>query len=137
MKEHHYWVYILASRSHQFYVGMTNNIERRISEHKTGTIEGFISRYNINRLVWFERFHYVKNAIAREKRIKSWSRVKKIAVIEEMNPTWQDLSEEWGKPILPPGRTADPSAAPLRGSARDDNSKSDERIEGKDLVECG
>ncbi len=98
MKEHHYWVYILASRSHQFYVGMTNDIERRIREHKGGIIEGFSTRYNINRLVWFERHHYVRHAIAREKQIKDWRREKKIALIEEMNPTWQDLSEEWGKP---------------------------------------
>jgi putative endonuclease len=101
---------------------MTNDIQRRIYEHKTKTVDGFSAKYNINRLVWYERFHYVRNAIAREKQIKDWRREKKIALIEETNPTWQDLSEEWGKPIAPLGRTTDPSAPPRRGSARDGNS---------------
>ena len=122
MKQHRYWVYILASRSHNFYVGMTNDIERRVHEHKTKAVDGFSAKYNIARLVWYERFHYVGNAIAREKQIKDWRRTKKIALIEETNPTWQDLSEDWGKPVLPIRHTADPSATPLRGSARDDNS---------------
>jgi putative endonuclease len=81
MKEHRYWVYILASRSHNFYVGMTNNLERRLGEHKSDASEDFTARYNINRLVWYERYHYVKNAIAREKQIKDWRREKKIALI--------------------------------------------------------
>ncbi|HTV66182.1 MAG TPA: GIY-YIG nuclease family protein [Bryocella sp.] len=122
MKEHHYWVYILASRSHNFYVGMTNDIERRVREHRTKAIDGFSTRYNINRLVWYERFHYVRNAIAREKQIKSWRREKKIALIEKANPTWQDLSEEWGKPVPPLAQAADPSTPVAATSARDDNS---------------
>ncbi len=62
---------------------MTNDIERRIQEHKSKTVEGFTARYNINRLVWYERFHYVGNAIAREKQIKDWRREKKVALIEK------------------------------------------------------
>ncbi len=99
MKEHRYAVYILASRSHNFYVGVTNNIERRVREHKTYDQEGFAERYNINRLVWYQVFGDIRDAIAREKQLKRWRREKKIRLIESRNPTWQDLSEEWGKPI--------------------------------------
>jgi putative endonuclease len=75
-------------------------------------LPGFTQNFNCERLVWFERYQYVRNAIAREKQIKRWARAKKLALIEGMNPTWADLSEQWGK------QTADPSAA-LR-SGRDD-----------------
>ena len=101
VKEHCYYVYLLASRSHNFYVGITNDIARRMREHKTGTVDGFSSTYNVNRLVWYQTFHYVREAIAREKQIKNWRREKKIYLVELSNPTWQDLSEEWGKPITP------------------------------------
>ena len=119
MREHRYFVYIMASRTHVFYVGVTNNLARRVREHKDGVYDGFTAQYNVNRLVWYEPWHYVKNAIAREKQIKPWRREKKIWLIERMNPTWQDLSAEWGQPIQPPPRTAGPST-PLR-SGRDDN----------------
>ena len=108
MREHRYYVYIMASRTHVFYVGITNNIVRRVREHKDGIYDGFTSRYKVNRLVWYEAWPYVRTAIAREKQIKPWRREKKIWLIESMNPTWQDLSEDWGKPIQPP-RTAGPS----------------------------
>ena len=121
MKEHRYYVYIMASRTHVFYVGMTNSIVRRVREHKEGTHDGFTAQYKVNRLVWYESWHYVKNAIAREKQIKPWRREKKIWLIESMNPTWQNLSDEFGKPIQPPG-TAGPStpAAKAAASGRDD-----------------
>ena len=96
---HRYSVYILASRSHNFYVGVTNNLVRRIRQHREREQEGFTSRYNINRLVWYQVFGDVHAAIAKEKQIKRWRREKKIRLIEGLNPTWQDLSEEWGKPI--------------------------------------
>ena len=76
-------------------------------EHKHGEIEGFAQRYRINRLVYCERFHYIGNAIAREKEIKSWDRGKRVALIESVNPTWEDLSLEWGKPI----KMLDPASA--------------------------
>jgi putative endonuclease len=101
VKEHRYFTYIMASRSHNFYAGVTNDLERRVREHKERRFECFTSRYNVDRLVWYERFRYVGNAIGREKQIKNWRREKKIALIESTNPTWQDLSEGWGKPILP------------------------------------
>ncbi len=120
VNEHRYYVYIMASRTHVFYVGVTNNIVRRVRQHKERAYEGFTARYNIDRLVWYEVWPYVRTAIAREKQIKPWRREKKIRLIESLNPTWQDLSEDWGKPIIPLPRTSDPSA-PLR-SGRDDNS---------------
>ncbi len=98
-REHRYYTYIVASRSHTLYVGITNNIEARMEEHRNGVFEGFSKRYHCNRLVYLESWHYVQRAIAREKEIKGWLRAKKIALIESQNPTWADLSENWGKPI--------------------------------------
>jgi putative endonuclease len=112
-KEHSYYLYMVASRSHVLYCGVTNNLWRRIEQHREGSIKGFTADYKCTRLVWFERFHYVNNAIAREKQIKRWRREKKIALIKQENPTWLDLSEEWAS-------TAGPSTT-LR-SGRDDNS---------------
>ncbi|MFZ0315297.1 MAG: GIY-YIG nuclease family protein [Candidatus Korobacteraceae bacterium] len=120
MKVHRYAVYIMASRMHVFYVGVTNDIARRVREHKQRVHKDFTSRYNVDRLVWYEVWSHIRSAIAREKQIKPWRREKKIRLIESLNPTWQDLSEEWGKPIQPLRRTADPST-PLR-SGRDDKS---------------
>ena len=98
-REWHFWVYIMSSKSQRIYTGMTNDIERRVQEHKKGLVEGFTRRYRINRLVYFERFRYVGNAIHREKVIKGLNRAKRMALVEGMNPTWEDLSEQWGKPI--------------------------------------
>jgi putative endonuclease len=99
MNEHMYYAYIVASRSHNFYVGFTSQIEVRMRQHKEGVFEGHSKKYNCNRLVWFERYPQVNDAIAREKQLKGWSRLKKIALIERENPAWVDLSEEWGKPM--------------------------------------
>jgi len=87
-------VYILSSRSGVLYVGMTNNIDRRIVEHKEGRVPGFTSKYRVNRLVWCEAFPTALQAIEAEKRIKGWTRAKKIALIEDLNPQWRDLSED-------------------------------------------
>ncbi len=95
MREGFYFTYIVASRSLTLYVGMTGNLEKRVFEHKRKLHEGFSATYNCDRLVWFERFVGVGNAIAREKQLKGWSRAKKIALITKMNPTWIDLSESW------------------------------------------
>ncbi len=99
MKEHLYYTYIIASRSKNLYTGMTSEIEARIWQHRNGVFEGYSKRYKCNRLVWFERHNDVYVAIAREKQIKRWSRAKKLALIEEQNPAWSDLSERWGKPM--------------------------------------
>ena len=101
MNERRYAVYIMASRSHNLYIGVTNDIVRRTREHKNHTFEGFTARYHVDRLVWYEVYPYIRTAIAREKQLKGWVREKKLQLIEAMNPTWQDLSEDWGKPIIP------------------------------------
>ena len=77
------------------YVGMTNNLQRRVYEHKRKLVKGFTSKYNINKLVYFEQFNYVQDAIAREKEIKKWRREKKNNLVKELNPEWKDLSLEW------------------------------------------
>jgi putative endonuclease len=74
---------------------MTNNLQRRVYEHKQKLVEGFTSRYNITRLVYFDQTSNVLEAIEGEKIIKDWNRAKKIALIESMNPNWDDLSEDW------------------------------------------
>jgi putative endonuclease len=86
-------VYTLAGESGVLYTGMTNNLMRRIDEHKQKKIPGFTSKYNVTKLVWFEAHGGATSAIAREKQIKGWSRAKKVALIEAMNPLWKDLTE--------------------------------------------
>jgi putative endonuclease len=96
------YVYILASSFRKLYIGITTQIEIRINQHKNETFEGsFTSKYKIDKLVYFERFPDVPTAIAREKQLKRWSRIKKTSLIIAQNPTWNDLSSEWGKPIAP------------------------------------
>ncbi|MDR3772102.1 MAG: GIY-YIG nuclease family protein [Terracidiphilus sp.] len=95
MDEKVYFAYIVASRSHTLYIGVTGDLLKRVFEHKRKTHEGFSATYNCNRLVWFERFTGPRSAIAREKQLKGWTRAKKIALIEKANPTWSDLSEGW------------------------------------------
>ena len=90
-----YYVYILSNKSKTLYTGITNNLHRRVFEHKSKKIKGFTSRYNITKLIYYEITNEVKTAIAREKQIKGWIRKKKINLIESMNPEWNDLSEEW------------------------------------------
>ena len=86
-----YHVYILASQSGVLYIGLTNYLFHRVSQHKSKTIPGFSQTYNTTKLVYFEPFQDVRNAIAREKQLKRWNRSKKIFLIEKQNPTWQDL----------------------------------------------
>jgi len=95
MPNRSYCVYIMASKSRVVYVGITKNLCRRVWEHRHGVVPGFTREYKCHRLVYFEVFQYVGNAIAREKQIKGWLRRKKIASIESMNPTGEDLSEKW------------------------------------------
>jgi putative endonuclease len=93
--ERHYYVYMLASRTRRLYVGMTNDLERRVWQHQTRANDGFTSQYNIERLVWHESTSQVLDAIAREKQVKSWRREKKIELIEADNPSWADLARDW------------------------------------------
>jgi len=95
MPDRVYFTYIVASRSHALYIGVSGNLLKRVFEHKQKKVDGFSAAYNCNRLVWFERFTSPGNAIAREKQLKGWIRAKKISLIEKTNPTWNDLSEGW------------------------------------------
>ena len=87
-----YSVYIMASRSRVLYTGVTNNLTRRVNEHKRGVDSGFTSRYHVTRLVYIEEFADIRAAIAREKAIKGRNRSRKFSLIEARNPTWEDLA---------------------------------------------
>ena len=91
----HAYVYIMASASRVIYVGVTSDLLRRVLEHKQKQTAGFTAKYNVTRLVYFEEGDDIEVAIAREKEIKSWRRSKKIALIQSINPTWDDLAEDW------------------------------------------
>lgn len=88
----------MANRSKTLYVGVTNNLERRVFEHKHKLVLGFTSRYNMNRLVFYEETPDIVSALEREKQIKGWLRARKIELIESANPGWHDLSEELCEP---------------------------------------
>jgi putative endonuclease len=90
-----YFVYILASQKNgTLYIGGTNNLIRRITEHKNNFIKGFTFKYNVHRLVYYERFLTIREAITREKRLKKWKRQWKIELIEQINPEWKELYYE-------------------------------------------
>ena len=91
----HYYVYILTNASRTLYVGVTNNLERRMYEHKNKLVSGFTKKYNVTWLAYYEETPSIESAIAREKQIKAWRRSKKIALVESANPKWKDLSLEW------------------------------------------
>ena len=93
-KEYNFYVYIMASPSGTLYIGMTNNLIRRVAEHKEEKVEGFSKKYSCNKLVYYEHHQYVYNAIEREKEIKKWRREKKEALIKKINPHWKDLYGE-------------------------------------------
>ncbi len=96
MREHTYYVYILTNTTYTvLYTGMSNNIELRLVQHRGGTPGSFTARYRVHRLVYLEATDDVYAAIAREKQIKGWSRAKKIALIESMNPDWRELDTDW------------------------------------------
>ncbi|MCZ7602734.1 MAG: GIY-YIG nuclease family protein [Melioribacteraceae bacterium] len=90
-----YYLYIMTNKSRTLYTGVTNDLNRRVYEHKQKLIKGFTSKYNITKLVYYEEYNDINDAIRREKQIKGWSRKKKIELIESINPEWKDLSEEW------------------------------------------
>jgi putative endonuclease len=92
MASKHYYVYIMSNRSKTIYTGVTNNLERRVYQHKSKQIQGFTAKYNLTRLVYYGETTDVLSAISREKTIKGSLRAKKVALIESVNPTWKDLS---------------------------------------------
>jgi putative endonuclease len=100
------WVYLLASRRNgTLYLGVTNDLDRRVSEHRQHEFSGFTSKYGVTRLVWCEHFPRIDDAIATEKRLKRWRRAWKIALIERQNPNWDDLAD---------ARRVGPVSAPQR-----------------------
>jgi putative endonuclease len=90
-----YYVYIVASKTRRIYIGMTSDLERRLYEHRRGIRSTFASGYNMVRLVMVEDFGRVEDAIARERQLKKWRRDKKVALIEQHNPSWKDLAKEF------------------------------------------
>ena len=93
---HQYYVYIITNKKGGvLYIGMTNDLQRRIIEHKGKLVKGFSSKYNLDMLIYFEEFQNVNEAILREKRLKKWNRDWKINLIESQNKDWLDLSEDW------------------------------------------
>ena len=94
-----YYVYIMTNKSKTVYTGVTDNLERRVYEHKNKLIPGFTRKYNITKLVYYEVTNDVRAAIEREKQIKGWLRRKKVALIESVNPQWEDLSNGWFRDV--------------------------------------
>lgn len=90
-----YYIYIMSNKGRILYVGMTNDIKKRVCQHKNHLVPGFMDRYNIIHLVYVETFSGPISAISREKQIKKWRREKKLSLIESMNPEWKDLSDDW------------------------------------------
>lgn len=88
-----YFVYILTNKSNTLYVGVTNDLNRRLYEHKNKLIPGFTQKYNLDKLVYFNEFNRIEEAIGAEKKIKSWTRKKKMELIKTINPTFKDLSQ--------------------------------------------
>jgi putative endonuclease len=120
-----FFVYIMSNdpKSAVLYTGIAGDLTRRVWQHKNRIVPGFTSRYNVTRLVYYERFLYPDAAISREKEIKAWRRSKKIKLIESMNPHWQDLAERWGdvyKPELAGAPREIPRPAGENAGLRDD-----------------
>lgn len=91
-----YYVYLLSSKKNgTLYIGVTNDLERRMFEHKNKLVEGFSSKYGLDKLIYFEIYQYVNDAIKREKNMKKWKRQWKINLVEKDNPNWEDLSKDW------------------------------------------
>ena len=92
MRNYNFYVYILTNDyDNVMYIGVTNDLARRLSEHKSGTIEGFTKRYHVHKLVYYERFDDIRAAIVREKELKGWTRTRKNALVEAVNPEWREM----------------------------------------------
>src|SRR5271155_4859256 len=128
-----FFVYIMTNgpKSAILYTGITGNLPRRVWQHKQKLTPGFTSRYNLTRLVYCERFFYPDAAIDREKEIKGWRRSKKIALIESMNPRWEDLAKDWGKEYKPAAADHRESPRPAGENAalRDDALETEPKVD--------
>ena len=95
VRDYNFWVYIITNRHDSvLYIGMTNDLVRRVSEHRSGEIHGFASAYRCRKLLYYEHYSDVQDAIGRETQLKKWSRAKKVALIATMNPRWDDLAPQ-------------------------------------------
>ncbi len=114
MREYNFFVYLMASRRNgTLYCGVTNDLVRRVVEHREGRAEGFTARHGVSRLVWFEQHSDINEAILREKRIKNWNRAWKLALIERGNREWRDLAVDLGLEAMPechPRESGDPGS---------------------------
>jgi len=120
VRDRRYYVYMLTSSSRRaLYTGVTNNIYSRYPQHLDANKDTFVGRYRAYRLVYIEVFRDVRNAIGREKEIKGWTRAKKDSLIRSVNPSWRDLSADFGKQFKPESQTQGPSR--LKPGAQDDN----------------
>ena len=88
-----YWIYFLTNKSFTLYVGVTNNLIKRLWEHQQGILEGFTKKYKINKLIYFEEYQYIEKAIERERQVKGWTRKKKLDLVKSKNPNFEDLSK--------------------------------------------
>jgi putative endonuclease len=127
MRPKQFFVYIMtnAPKPAVLYTGITGNLTRRVWQHKSKLSPGFTNRYNLTRLVYYERFVYPDAAISREKEIKGWRRSKKIKLIESMNPCWDDLAKDWGNEYKPGPAASEreiPRPAGASAGLRDDAS---------------
>jgi len=96
MSKRTYYIYITTNKKKgTLYIGVTNNLERRMYEHKNKILKGFTEKYNLNKLIYYEETDDISIAIHREKRLKHWNRSWKIALVEKENPNWEDLSKDW------------------------------------------
>jgi putative endonuclease len=111
MRERRYYVYILSSKSRVLYVGMTGFLMSRVLRHQAGEGGAFTRKYRVHRLVYFESFQNIENAIARETEIKKWRREKKVELIRRENPTWEDLAAGWGE--LVPMKIGEAGSSPV------------------------
>jgi putative endonuclease len=109
-----FWVYIMTSNTGTLYTGMTGFVDTRVSQHKSGEIDGFTKKYKCDRLVYYEQYDDVYVAKRRERQLKGWRREKKIALIEKINPRWEDLSEHWGREMRFKGQPIKESPAKPR-----------------------
>ncbi|MBA2430793.1 MAG: GIY-YIG nuclease family protein [Chthoniobacterales bacterium] len=94
-RDYDFWVYILTNKNKTvLYIGMTNSLSRRLFQHQSGETEGFAANYQCRRLIYYEHYRNVHDAIARETQLKKWRRSKKVALIEQLNPRWEDLGRQ-------------------------------------------
>ena len=92
------FVYILSNWDYSvLYIGVTSNLPKRLYEHRHGLVDGFTKKYNVHKLVYYEEASYMRSALEREKQLKSWTRAKKNALIQTVNPEWKDLSDNWDR----------------------------------------